>query len=61
MARGVNIVETNESAKAESTRAIITLPKELKEKLKVQAKKESRSLSNLILAVLQRYSDTLEG
>jgi len=37
-----------------NTRTLITLPKELKEKLEAIAKKENRSLSNLILTILLR-------
>ena len=37
-----------------NTRTLITLPKELKEKLEAMAKKQNRSLSNLILTILLR-------
>jgi predicted HicB family RNase H-like nuclease len=37
-----------------NTRTLITLPKELKEKLETIAKKENRSLNNLILTILLR-------
>lgn len=38
-------------------RALVTLPKELKEKLEVKAKKENRSLNNLILTILLKEAD----
>jgi predicted DNA-binding protein len=37
-----------------NTRTLITLPKELKEKLEVMAREQNRSLSNLILTILLR-------
>lgn len=37
-----------------NTRTLITLPKDLKEKLETMAKKENRSLNNLILTILLR-------
>jgi len=37
-----------------NTRTLITLPKELKEKLESMAKVENRSLNNLILTILLR-------
>lgn len=45
----------------DNTRTLITLPKELKAKLEQQAKKESRSFSNLVLSVLKDYVEKLEG
>lgn len=39
----------------DKTRTLLTLPKELKEKAQEQAKKENRSLNNLIETALIKY------
>lgn len=36
-------------------RVLITIPKEMKEKLEIQAEKENRNVSNLINTVLIKY------
>lgn len=38
-----------------NTRMSFTISKELKQKLEIQAKKERRSLSNLIIIALENY------
>ncbi|MGG4444509.1 DNA-binding protein [Brevibacillus fortis] len=39
---------------SETTKALITMPKELKTKLEEEAKNENRSLSNYIVTLLQK-------
>lgn len=41
--------------KESKTRTALTIEKELKEKLEAIAKKENRSLNNLIITILQEY------
>ncbi|WCN39403.1 ribbon-helix-helix domain-containing protein [Aneurinibacillus uraniidurans] len=40
----------------ENARIIVTVPKELKEQLQEEEKKESRSLSNYIMMLLQNHT-----
>lgn len=42
------------------TRTNITFPDELKEKLEEIAKKENRSLNNLVITILQKYVESNE-
>jgi|LFRM01.2.fsa_nt_gb metal-responsive CopG/Arc/MetJ family transcriptional regulator len=39
----------------DKVRFYVTMPKDLKSVLEEQAKKENRSLSNLIVTILQKY------
>lgn len=41
-----------------NTRTVITLPKELKEKLEEIAKSQNRSFSNLVVTVLMEYTES---
>lgn len=41
-----------------NTRINLTIPKELKIKLEVLAKKQNRSTTNLIITILKEYIDT---
>lgn len=43
-----------------NARIVVTIPKELKAKLEEQAKKENRSVNNLIATVLVKYGETLK-
>lgn len=45
------------SISKDNVRFIFTMPKELKEVLEEQAKKENRSLSNYIVTILQQHVD----
>lgn len=40
-----------------NTRVLVTMPKELKEKLEARAKEENRSLNNLILTILLKEAE----
>jgi len=42
----------------DNTRTLITMSKELKQKLEVKAKEENRSFNNFIITILKKY---LEG
>lgn len=44
----------------DNTRTLITISKELKAKLEEQAKKENRSMNNLIISILTNYIDDKE-
>lgn len=41
-----------------NTRTLITLPKELKERLEQMAKEENRSFNNLVVTVLKTFADS---
>ncbi|MBV4450975.1 DNA-binding protein [Clostridium tyrobutyricum] len=43
------------SISKDNTRTLITIPKELKQKLEAKAKEENRSFNNLIITVLKDY------
>lgn len=43
-----------------NTRTLLTIPKELKEKLEELAKEQNRSLNNLIITILKDYVSTHE-
>lgn len=45
---------------SENTRTLITISKELKAKLEQQAKKEKRSFNNLIVSILEEYTENKE-
>lgn len=38
-----------------NTRTLITIPKDLKQKLEAKAKEQNRSLNNLIITILKNY------
>ena len=42
----------------DNTRTLITIPKELKEKLEQIAKEENRSFNNLVITVLKTFADS---
>jgi len=37
------------------TRVLVTMPRELREKLQEMANKENRTLSNFVLTIIQKY------
>lgn len=39
-----------------NTRTLITIPKELKDKLEILAKKQNRSFNNLVITILKDYN-----
>lgn len=41
-----------------NTRTLITIPKETKTKLEELAKKENRSLNNMIVTIINKYIET---
>lgn len=43
----------------DNTRVLVTMPKELREKLEKEAEKENRSLSNYIVTVLAKHVEML--
>ena len=44
----------------QNTRILITIPKELKEKLKVLSEKENRSLNNLVITILLKELNKID-
>lgn len=38
-----------------NTRTLITIPKELKQNLKIVAKEQNRSFNNLVITILKNY------
>jgi len=43
-----------------NTRVLVTMPRELREKLREMANKENRTLSNFVLTIIQKYLEELE-
>lgn len=46
--------------KTTKTRIVVTVPKELKERLEIQAKKENRTVANLLNTIAIKYLEEQE-